>query len=109
MAPAPQTVKFKISGFVENFYNDHDTTLNYTFRLKERGRRFEVGLKRRGNVLQFMTGWDFFARVSQLKKGEKCSFRFLERYSEGEVTGEVTILVKRTPMHMLPSVAQKSP
>ncbi|OMO62196.1 hypothetical protein CCACVL1_22966, partial [Corchorus capsularis] len=69
--------------------------MNYTFRLRGRGRRFEAGLESRGNVLRFRTDWDFFARVSRLKKGEKYSFGFLERDNEGEMT----ILVKRTPKH----------
>ncbi|OMP03680.1 hypothetical protein CCACVL1_02313, partial [Corchorus capsularis] len=82
-----------------------DTTQDCSFRLKGRRRSFAVGLERRGNTLQFSHGWNVFARESCLKKGDKCSLRFLGRDSQGVVK----ILVKRTPKHMLPSTENAAP
>ncbi|OMO94258.1 hypothetical protein CCACVL1_06084 [Corchorus capsularis] len=80
-----------------------DRPQSCTFCLKGKSTDNYVELENYGNNLQFRGDWDIVARNSRFKAGDRCSFLFRGRDSEGVVT----ILVNMTPRWKLPSPDQK--
>ncbi|OMO50954.1 hypothetical protein CCACVL1_30135 [Corchorus capsularis] len=69
-------------------------TQTFSFRMEEGRRDFEIRLEHRRNMLILKRGWYEFAIQSGLRRGDRCSFRYM---GIGRASGLPVIEIKRKP------------